>query len=100
MSKRSELLKVLINSSEEKLKEFAKPQNKEYTDLLKKLIVQGMVVLLEPIVKIRVRKEDRDVVEKMFPECEREFEEIMKRETEREYSCKLQLEVKNLENEW
>ena len=100
MSKRSELLKNLLVSAEEKLKKFADPQNKEYINLLKQLILQGMVKLLEPIVKIRVRLQDRDNVAKLFPECEKEYTQIMLKETEREYICKLELEKKDLEIDW
>ena len=99
MTKRSELLNNLISLSAEKLKEWAQPNSKEYIHLLRELIIQGMVSLLEPIIKIRVRQQDRDNAVKLFPECEKEFSEIMKRETERDYSCKLQLDTKNLENE-
>ena len=76
MTKRSELLNNLISLSAEKLKEWAQPNSKEYIHLLRELIIQGMVSLLEPIIKIRVRQQDRDNAVKLFPECEKEFSEI------------------------
>lgn len=100
MTKRSELLKDLIGSAEDKIKNFANSQSQEYKDLLKKLILQGMVKLLEPVLKIRVRLQDRDIVQRIFGDCEKEYADLMKKETEREYVCKLELDSRDLENEW
>jgi V-type H+-transporting ATPase subunit E len=99
MAKRSDLLKDLIASADDKLKIFANPQNKDYANLLKKLVLQGMVKLLEPVLKIRVRLQDRDTVQKFFPELEKEYSELMTKETTRDYVTKLELDNKNLENE-
>ena len=100
MTKRSDLLKNLNNLAEEKLKVFANSQNQEYSKLLKQLVIQGMVKLLEPVLKIRVRQQDRDIIQKLFPECERDFSDLMKKETDRDYVCKLELDAQILENDW
>ena len=53
-----------------------------------------MIVLLEPELLIKCRKEDHDLVRGLFPECEAEFLEIMKKEAsenELEFATKLRL---------
>ena len=51
--------------------------------------VQGMIKLLEDQVELKVRKNETDLVQGLLAECEREYAEIMLRETTREYSCTL-----------
>jgi hypothetical protein len=46
---------------------------------------------------VRVRKEDYDAVSAILSKCEKEYNEIMKKETGRDYNCKLSLDSKFLE---
>jgi vacuolar-type H+-ATPase subunit E/Vma4 len=50
-----------------------------------------MIKLLEPELLIKVKKEDLALVRELKPECEKEFKEIMTRETPDEYSCELKI---------
>ncbi len=53
-----------------------------------------MIKLLEPELLIKCRKEDQDMVKNLLPECEKEFSEIMERETtesDTKYATKLRL---------
>ena len=50
-----------------------------------------MIKLLEPVLLIKVREQDQQLARSLIKHCEREFSEIMKRETTRDYECTLQL---------
>ena len=48
-----------------------------------------MIKLLEKEVYIKVRKEDLQMTQGLIKDCEKEYEEIMLRETNEEYKTKL-----------
>ena len=100
MQTSSELLKSLMKSAQEKLIVFAKSDSKEYQDLVEKLILQGIVRLLENNVFVRVRNQDRKFVELLFPRIEAEYLKLMKNETGRDYSIKLTIDDLDLDNQW
>jgi V-type H+-transporting ATPase subunit E len=95
MITKNNLVEKVISDSLDKLTDFAKPNNQRYRQLVKELILQGMVKLLEPVCIIRVRKEDVEFVSGVIKECEKEFAQIMKKETGADYSCKLQIDGEN-----
>ena len=96
----SELLKSLMKSAEEKLVVFANSESKDYQDLVEKLILQGIVRLLENNVFVRVRSQDRDFVVRLFQKIEDEYVKLMKNETGRDYTIKLTIDDVNLDNQW
>jgi V-type H+-transporting ATPase subunit E len=56
-----------------------------------------MIKLLEKELHLRCRKDDANLVKEIIPECEKEFQEIMLKETNEEYKTKLTLnESENL----
>ena len=50
-----------------------------------------MIKLLEKHLLVMCRKEDLSLVKSLKNECEKEFSEIMMRETKKEYSCNLEI---------
>ncbi len=100
MRKRNELMEKLSQEALERTQQFAKPTNPDYKKLVKQLIIQGMVKMLESSVYVVVRNCDESFVRGMLKECENEFASIMKNETERDYSCSLEIDPKaHLETE-
>ncbi len=69
MKKKNDLVNKIIEDTLEKLKEFANPNNKEYQSLLKQLIIESMVKLLESTCYIQIRKEDEKYVKSILKEC-------------------------------
>jgi V-type H+-transporting ATPase subunit E len=100
MRKRHELMDKLSEDVLEKIKEFAQPKNNDYRSLIKQLIVQGMVKMLEKNLLIRVRNSDIDFVKKYLNECEEEYSKIMLKETEETYKCTLTVDDIHLDNQW
>lgn len=94
MKKRNDLMEKLAEDSLHKINGFAKPDNPKYKDLVKQLILQGMVKLLEPQCFVRVRKIDVDFVKTLFKDLQQEYSQIMKRETGEDYNCTLEIDEK------
>jgi len=61
-----------------------------YLETVKKLILQGMIKLIEPSLQILCREDDKKDIESMCSDIETEYHEFMKEKTGRdEYSCSL-----------
>jgi V-type H+-transporting ATPase subunit E len=100
MRKRNELIEKLATLTLEKVKNFAKPENQKYKDLVKQLILQGMVKLLEPVCIIICRRNDVDFIKKLLKDLESDFVKLMHDQTGEEYTCTLEIDTKEfLENE-
>jgi V-type H+-transporting ATPase subunit E len=91
MNTKNELVNQTVEETLTKLKAFAKPDNNEYQKLLKELTIECMVKLLENECYLKVRKEDVGYMKSILKECESEYANLMKKETKREYGCKLLL---------
>ncbi len=91
MNTKNELVNKTVDEALEKIKDFAKPKNDAYQKLLKELTIECMVKLLEKECFVKVRKDDLDYMKSILKGCEEEFSKLMKKETRRDYSCKLTL---------
>ena len=91
MNLKNELVQKTVDETLEKLKLFAKPENNSYKKLLKELILECMVKLLEKECFVKVRKADVNYVKSVIKDCESEFVKLMKKETKRDYECKLSI---------
>ena len=91
MNIKNELVQRTVDETLEKIKSFAKSDNNDYKKLLKELILESMVKLLENECFIKSRKEDTKYIQSIIKECENEYSQLLKRETKRDYQCKLTL---------
>ena len=91
MNTKNELVNKTVDEALEKIKDFAKPKNDAYQKLLKELTIECIVKLLEKECFVKVRKDDLDYMKSILKGCEEEFSKLMKKETRRDYSCKLTL---------
>ena len=94
--KKQGYMNEVIEKTNADLVKFADTKNKQYQELLKKLIIQGMTQMLEPIVVLRVRKEDESYIKDVLKTCEQEFSKVMKEATGRDYSTKLSIDKEHL----
>lgn len=83
----------------EKLKVFANPNNVGYKDLIKNIILQGTVKLLEELVILKIRQEDESFIRKLLPDVQQEYSAFMRKETGDEYNVRFEIDGKFLENE-
>lgn len=56
------LEKVKSEAKKELLEKLTKPDSAQYKQTLKQLVIQGMIKMLEPIIYLKCRKEDSDVL--------------------------------------
>lgn len=91
MNIKNELVQKTVDETLEKIKVFAKIENNSYKKLIKELILECMVKLLEKECYIKARKGDINYIQTILKECENEYAKIMKKETQREYECKLNI---------
>jgi V-type H+-transporting ATPase subunit E len=63
-----------------------------YKDFLKKMIIQGLISLMEKEVAIRCRPQDDQLVEAVMDDAAREFSELLKKETNFDFPCKVRLD--------
>lgn len=82
----------------EKLKTFANPNNVEYKNLIKNIILQGSVKLLEDVVILKIRSEDESFIRKFLPDIQQEYTNYMMKETGDNYSVKFEIDGNFLEN--
>jgi hypothetical protein len=59
-----------------------------------------MVKMLDKVLLVKVKQSDFTFVKKLFPELEKEFKTLMKKETGDDYNCKLELDTHVLDSEW
>lgn len=85
---RSVLLAELKQETEQRLKEAVSDASR-YRPLLKSLIFQGAVRLLEAEVAILCRQQDKETIEALIPEVEAEYREFMRTNVGREQETKL-----------
>ena len=91
MKKRNECVEKLKKDALKTLQErLCSPENPAYQAVLKKLLMQGLIKLLEKEVYVRVREEDVSLVKRMCSDVEKEFTKHMA-EAGCEYETKIHL---------
>jgi len=75
MKARDDLLEQLKTECTAKLANFTSTQ--QYANLLKQLIIQGLIKIEEPIVEIQGRQEDKAAIQRILPEAVNEYKSIM-----------------------
>jgi V-type H+-transporting ATPase subunit E len=90
---RSVLLAELKEETEQRLKE-AVNDVRRYGPLLKELIFQGTVRLLEPEVAILCREQDKETIEALIPEVEEKYREFMRQQIGKAQETKLSVITK------
>jgi len=86
------MITEVVDKTRADILKFADPKNKQYQELLKKLIIQGMTQMLEAIIILRIRKQDIEFVKSILNSCESEYAHIMKDATGRVYSTSLKID--------
>ena len=99
IKERNSCLDSVVEETKNRFKSFSNPGNRQYIELLKKLIIQGMTQMLEDECVIRVKESDKSAVSSILEDCENEYTTILKNSTQRDYHCKLSLDDEALDNE-
>ena len=67
-----------VHVREHLVNDIAKTTNEHYKKTMKDLIMQGLIKLLEEVVLLKCRQQDRDMVKGMMPGLEKEYTTYMK----------------------
>ena len=77
MRKTNELVESLQLEAKKKMAENLKQNPKSYQELLKNLLVQGLIKLIEPKVILRVRKSDLKIIQGLIDEAVKIYKDLM-----------------------
>ena len=76
----NELILRLFKDARARIVKLQQQDNRMYADLIKNLIVQGLIKLMEPEVHIRCRKSDLKIVQSSIAKATEEYQQLMKAE--------------------
>ena len=93
MKARNECVNSLLEEARIALAERVSNNQEEYKQLLKMLLVQGFIKLLDQEVVVRCRQEDENLVQQVLDEAKAQFQEIMERETGKTYTLSVKLDA-------
>ena len=91
---RNKALIKLLNKTQISLLKKCRSDSNYYSALLKKLILEGLVKMMEPVVIIYCLQRDKVTVQDLLKECEQEFKSITKKELGESRKVKLILNDK------
>ena len=74
MNARNLLMDELLDQARQKLEDVA--DSPEYKHLLSRLLLQGLVKLIENVVYVKCRPQDRGVIESVIPQATAQFKEM------------------------
>ena len=105
MRRTNELVESLQFAAKKQLAEKIADDSDAYTELLKNLLVQGLIKLIEPTVTLRVRESDKDMIEGVIEDAIAEYKELMlgqvkALEGKDDIPCKVLIDENNFLPEW
>ena len=95
---RNNLLENLKLDTEKKLRENIKDKN-NYGNLMKNLIVQGMIRLLEKKIVIKCKESDVNLIKGLLVDCEKEYKAFLKKSVNKEPNVVLEVSDKMFLND-
>jgi len=96
MNARHEVTMKIKEDAKQQLIQKLSSDKQLYKELLKKMIVQGMIKLMEKELQVRSRKEDHAHIEPILEECAQMFKDIVKKETNVDFPINLILDKNNV----
>ena len=77
MQKTNEMVESLRGEAKKAMQDKMSSNRQEYSDLLKKLLVQGLIKLIEPKVTLRCRESDKAILSAIIDEAVADYKEKM-----------------------
>ena len=78
MTARNKLIEQVLMEAKGRLAEYFHDHQEDYKRLVKTLLIQGLIKLLETKVEIEVREEDVHLIEGLIPDAVKEYVELLK----------------------
>lgn len=95
MTARNNCMNVLVEETKHQIIGQLKSNPAHYKELLKKLLIQGFVKMLESEITLLCRREDLAFVEEVVPEATASYLELMHRETSGHYVLTVTIDKTN-----
>lgn len=92
MQAKQEAIEKVKDEARKTLEKRLQDQN-TYKEFLKKMIIQGLIRLMEKDVAVRCRPQDTTLVESILEDAGRDFSEHIKKETNFDFQVKLRLDT-------
>lgn len=92
MQAKQEAIEKVKDEARKTLEKRLQDQN-TYKEFLKKMIIQGLIRLMEKDVAVRCRPQDTTLVESILEDASRDFSEHIKKETNFDFQVKLRLDT-------
>lgn len=80
LSARNKALVKLLNKTQIALIKKCKSDSNYYSDLLKKLILEGCVRMMEPVIIVYCLQRDKALITELLPVCKKEYEDFLMKE--------------------
>jgi V-type H+-transporting ATPase subunit E len=105
MRKTNELVESLQLEAKKKMAENLKQNPKSYQELLKNLLVQGLIKLIEPKVILKVRKSDLKIIQGLINDAVKIYKDLMIKQVKAlkgktDIPCEVTVDDKNFLPEW
>lgn len=91
MVARDDLLNKLYQLAKERLAQLSMNEKDKYTEVLRDLILQGLIKIEEPDIVVRCRKVDLELVRSIIPEVREKYIKMMKEECDETVSVTVTL---------
>ena len=91
MVARDDLLNKLYQLAKERLAQLSMNEKDKYTEVLRDLILQGLIKIEEPDIVVRCRKVDLELVRSIIPEVREKYIKMMKEECDETVSVSVAL---------
>lgn len=95
MNARQDVILKIKDDSKDSLKQRVQGDKNHYKGMLKKLIVQGLIKMMEKSILIRCRSEDNDVVSSVLSEAATEFSKLIKDECNVDFKTNVEFDKYN-----
>jgi V-type H+-transporting ATPase subunit E len=77
MRKTNEIVESLLSASKLKMAEKLAEDRDSYAELLKSLLIQGLIKLIEPRVVLKIRKSDADLIDSIIEDAVVQYKALM-----------------------
>jgi len=92
---RNKALIKLLNKTQISLIKKCKSDSKYYSDLLRKLILEGCIRMMEPVTIVYCLQRDKAQVSELLPQCKREYEDFLKQQLDEDVTIDIRLAEKS-----
>ena len=105
MKKINEMVEGLLVEASNQLAQDLKANPQKYKDLIRSLLLQGLIKLIEPSITLKVRKSDVAIIKEQVDNAVKEYKRLMLSQVRdlkdrKDIPCKVSIDEANFLPEW